>query len=205
MISQITKAITLVLGLIVMLDFFVNVPFINGIATTVLSWMPLIGSFAVVAGAVNVIVVNKNAISKRSQGWYNSLITIVFMLATIVIGLTQGTSSTAYNFLYYRILIVCGNTLSGLLAFFVASSCFRAFRAKNVESSLLLAAGALVLIGQSSYGQVIWSAFPKISEWLINFPNLGAQRGLLIASGMGFIAVSLRTILGFNKRSVGSE
>lgn len=205
LINQITKLITLVVGLVLTLDFFVTISPINKVSAIILSWMPLIGSFAVVAGGLNVIIVNQNAIRKRASGWSKNLVTIVFLLVTVVIGLAQGTSSPAYSFLYYRVLIVCGNTLGGLLAFFVASSCFRAFRAKNVESFLLLAAGALVLLGQSSYGQVIWSAFPSIGQWIIDFPNLGAQRGLLIASGMGFISVSLRTTLGIGKRSLGSE
>lgn len=201
MINTITKLITLIAGFAVTLDFFVDVPFINNLASTILSWMPLIASFAVVAGAINVVTVNKRNLQSKKGGMVkiNSVVTLVFLALTIGIGLVQGTSSPGYNFLYYEILIVCGNTLGGLLAFFIASSCFRAFRARNLESSLLLIAGALVILGQSTFGALIWSKFPVISDWIMNYPNLGAQRGLLVASAVGFISVCLRAILGQSK------
>jgi hypothetical protein len=92
-----------------------------------------------------------------------------------------------------------------MLAFFIASSSFRAFRAKNVEAALLLVAGAMVMLGQAPFGAVIWSAFPTISDWVIKYPNLAAQRGLMIASGVGFMSVSLRTILGYSRSRFGAQ
>ncbi len=201
MINTITKLVTVIAGFAVTLDFFLDVQPINILASTILSWMPIIASFGIVAGAVNLISVNKRTLQRKSGGLakINSIITLVFLALTIGVGLVQGTDSSIYNFLYYDILIVCGNTLGGLLAFFIASSCFRAFRARNFESFLLLLAGALVILGQSTFGAIIWSKFPVISDWIMDYPNLGAQRGLLVASAIGFISVCLRAVLGLNK------
>lgn len=196
--NTVIRLITLIAGFSVALDLFVKVPFINNLATTIIGWMPVISSFGVVAGTINVIRVHQRNLWGKKGGMVkvHSTTTLVCLALTLGIGLLQGTSSPAYNFLYYGILLVCGNSLSGLLGFFIASSCYRAFRARNFESSLLLVAGALVIVGQSTFGSLIWSKFQVISEWIITYPNLGAQRGLMVASAVGFISVSLRTILG---------
>lgn len=202
MINTITKLVTVISGLIVVLDYFLKVPVINGFSGEILSWIPIIASFGIIAGSVDLFAMSVNAIKKKNPRWINNAVCLVFMLLTVVIGLTQGTQSKAYSFLYYKMFIVCSATLCAVPGFFLASSCYRAFRARNTESFILLISTVLVILGQSSFGSLIWSKFPVISNWIMNYPTMGGQRGLLIAGGVGLMSVSIRTILGFG-RSVG--
>src|SRR5208282_4872072 len=49
-----------------------------------------------------------------------------------------------WNFLYYDILVSINTSIFSLLAFFIASAAYRAFRVRTLESTILLTAGLLV-------------------------------------------------------------
>lgn len=198
-INTITKLVTLISGIVVVLDYFVKLPLINALATELVSWIPIIASFGLVAGSVDLFANNVNNIRKRQGRWLNNLICVAFVLVTVVVGLTQGTSSKIYSYIYYKIFIVCSATLCAVPGFFLASSCYRAFRVNNTDSLILLVSTVLVILGTSSFGGMIWSKFPVISNWIMNYPCLGGQRGMLIAGGVGFVSVSVRSILGYSR------
>ena len=70
------------------------------------------------------------------------------------------------------------------LAFYVASASYRAFRARNLEATVLLGSAILVMLGATPVGGVIWSKFPVIQRWLIDIPNMTGQRALLIGAAV---------------------
>jgi hypothetical protein len=86
-----------------------------------------------------------------------------------------------------------------LLAFFITSAAFRAFRARNKEAVLLLVAAVLVMLGRVPIGSAIWSGFPDVTEWIMSFPNAAAKRGIRLGIDLGLISMALRMILGIER------
>jgi hypothetical protein len=95
-----------------------------------------------------------------------------------------------------------------LLAFFMASAAFRAFRARNVEATILLIAAAVVMVGRIPLGESILGGRPYLAhftDWLMNWPNAAAQRGIIIGAALGAASLSLRVIVGIERSFLGID
>jgi hypothetical protein len=110
-----------------------------------------------------------------------------------------------FNWFYDHVFYPCNATMFALLAFFIASAAFRAFRARNVESALLLGAAVLVMIGLVPMGRVISPFFPELADWIVDIPNNAGRRAILMGAALGAIVTGLRVILGLERSHLGSE
>jgi hypothetical protein len=97
-----------------------------------------------------------------------------------------------------------------LLAFYIASAAFRAFRIRNVEATLLLIAAFVVMLGRTPLGEyaLAWLPggkqwLPRVTDWIMAVPNTAAQRGVIIGAAMGAASLSLRVILGIERSYLG--
>ena len=106
-----------------------------------------------------------------------------------------------YDYIFYP----CNATMFALLAFFIASAAFRAFRARNVESALLLGSAILVMIGLVPVGRLISPFFPELADWIVDFPNNAGRRAIMMGAALGAIVTGLRVILGLERSHLGSE
>nr|MBA3542144.1 hypothetical protein [Deltaproteobacteria bacterium] len=66
-----------------------------------------------------------------------------------------GTNGRVRTWIYNYIFAPCNATMFALLAFFVASAAFRAFRARNLEAGLLLGSAIIVLLARAPIGRAI--------------------------------------------------
>jgi hypothetical protein len=128
------------------------------------------------------------------------------MVSTLILcfysGIRYGELSkvgTPFMWYYLHIFTPLSATMFSLLAFFIASAAYRAFRARNLEATLLLIAGALVMLGRVPVGKMIWDKLPIIADWIMEIPQMAAKRGIIIGIALGMVVTSLRIILGIER------
>ncbi len=121
------------------------------------------------------------------------------------LGMQWGTSGRVYTWLYDHVFAPCNSTMFALLAFFIASAAFRAFRARNVDAALLLGSAILIMIGRVPIGRAMSSWFPAIADWIIDIPNNAGRRAIMMGAALGAIATSLRVILGMERSHLGGD
>lgn len=117
---------------------------------------------------------------------------------------SEGLSNTMFTDFADFVLTPILSTMFSLLAFFIASAAYRAFRARNVLASLLLIAAIIVMLRFNPYMPFgLPDFFASVSNWLMNVPNLAAQRAIVIGIGLGIVATSLKVILGIERGYMG--
>lgn len=116
-----------------------------------------------------------------------------------------GREGRVFVWIYDHVFDPCNSTMFALLAFFVASAAFRAFRARNVEAALLLAAAIVVMLGRAPLGRSLDDVFPDLAQWLIDIPNNAGRRAIMMGAAVGAIATGLRVIVGLERSHLGSD
>lgn len=194
--------ITFVAGMIMILQFFV--PATQSIGESIQEWYMIVASAAIFLGAINLMHIHIHRIRFKGRNWRYSPVTIAGFSAMIVTGLLFGIEQgRPFDFMFQQMMAPMAATMFSLLAFFVASAAFRAFRASNWRATLLLTSAFIVMLGRVPIGAMIWSRIPAISEWIMQVPNTAGQRAVMIGAAMGMVATSLRMIFGIERSYLG--
>lgn len=172
---------------------------VNGIAYLLVSWTAIITAFALFLGFFNVITVHIHKLqSQKPEALYSGAL-LITLIITLTVGLLSGPDSGGSRFIFSYILQPLEATFFALLALFMASAAFRAFRIRNLETFFLVLFAVIVLLGQVPLGIYLWSEFPVIKDWILNVPTLAGVRGILLGVALGTIATGLRVLFGADR------
>jgi hypothetical protein len=225
---QLPLLLTFVAGIIPIVAFFFTerATAVKAPAGGLERWLVIVASFALLLGVVNVIQGNFKKIERRVPGWPYAAVLLTGLLVPGVMGilsafragpflgigpLPDGTP-TPFNYVTRYFFEPLQATMFSLLAFYVASAAFRAFRVRNVEATILLVAAVIVMLGRIPVGDFLFAGIPggdrwlgRFTEWLMNYPNTAAQRGIIIGAALGAASLSLRVILGIERSYLGLD
>ena len=194
--------------------FIPHFPF-NRMSNWFSDWFAIVLACAIVLGALNLMKISFQKVIKKKPDWGYAVVIIVSFLLITVIGLSEGQGfrepSTKFDWLYNYVYAPCSSTMFAILAFFVASASYRAFRARNFEATLLLLAAFFVMIGRVPVGDIISGFMPEgvrlsnLASWIMNFPQTAGQRAIMIGIALGIVSTSLRVILGIERAHLAGE
>ena len=210
---QVPLALCFVFGIAMIFTRFSPHSISQWIYEEVISWVLIIGPFALVLATVTLIQTHTTRIRRRTEHWQYSLVVFAGLLIMVLIGVPWGPQNSIFEWLYNNVQLPMDATMFSLLAFFIASAAYRAFRARTFEASLLLLTAVVVMMGNVPMGDFIWNSImswspwaDKVSEarqWILDNPNLSARRGIILGVSLGVISQSIRIILGIERSYLG--
>lgn len=191
-------------GLVYLAAFFVDSPSVNNLQDILNNWVIILGAFSFILGGLSILIVHAMNIRGRRENWPYSVVLVICLVGMVFFGIFVDFSATGlFQWVFRNVQNPMQATMFALLAFYVSSASYRAFRVKNFHATLLLVAALLVMIGTVPIGEKMWSQFPIIAQWILNVPSLAAQRALLIGSALGLVATGLKTLLGIERSWIG--
>lgn len=203
---QIPLIIVITLGFIFVAHTFIPSKSSQGFYDWWVSWSKAISPFAVVLGILSLLMVHGTKIQRKLPNWQYSAVTLLALFFTAFTGFVWGTGEgTPFLWLFKNVQMPMSATMFSLLAFYIASAAYKAFRAKSPQATVLLIAAFIVMLGQVPLGAAISKWIPDASQWILNVPNLAAKRGIATGVGLGMTATSLKILLGIERTYLGSD
>ena len=220
---QIPLLITFIIGTVLILSEFI--PPMESLGENFTLFFDIIAVFAFFLGGGNLLRVHIKKLQRKHHEWPFSIVTIAGFLFMLAAGLFKignpgdistsvTTEGSMFQTMYNYIFVPLGSTMYALLAFFVASASYRAFRAKNREATILLIAAFIILLGSTPFGTMLTAwipaqlsvlQIPNLAVWIMSSPNLAGQRAIMIGIGLGVVSISLRLILGIERTYLGDD
>ncbi len=195
---ELPRIITLVTGLFLAIQYFIPHRYSEQFYETALDWLIIIGIFSIALGVASLVNHQRQKIKRREEGFRFSYVLLAGLLFMCLTGFItgSGTDSLFYRWGYVGILSPITSTMFALLAFYIASAAFRAFRARTVIATILLVSAVIVMMGRVPLGERLIPGIAHASDWLLNVPNMAAKRAIAIGLGLGGSATALKVVLG---------
>jgi hypothetical protein len=200
-------------------------------------------------GIFSVLRIHVGKLIKQQRDWGYSIVLLVCMVAMIVIGYwdypdrigpnaalldVQSNWSPinyARDFLFDGMLQTMDAAMFSVIAFYILSAAYRAFRIRSIEATILLAAALIMMLSLMPFVAALWNgavdaATPHItqhgtaipvpdsghflqnlrltnmSQWLKDTMQTSSLRGIDFGVGIGTLAMAMRLWLSLERGGV---
>ncbi len=191
--------VAVVTGLIVLVGYFVPVDGLLGLRLELIQWAAILAATAVIVGALSLLEVHWRKISTRQKNSAYSILLIVSLVTTFLLGLL-GTNNPLMSLVLDAIIVPAEATLMALLAVTLIYASARLLRRRANSMSFLFLGVAVVILFMSA--PLPSGAFPgaDVVKWFINeFFAVAGARGILIGVALGALTTGLRVLFGVDR------
>jgi len=187
-------------GLLVLLGYFVPLTMLLDIRLLLVQWAIILAAVAVLVGVLNLLGVHWHKVRTRQKGTAYSILLIVSLFASAVLGIVLGTNNTLMSFFLEAIIIPGEATLMALLAVTLVYAAARLLRRRvDLMTFIFLGVAVVILLAAAPFpfGKIPGAA---LIEWLLrdNFATAGS-RGILIGVALGALTTGLRVLFGIDR------
>ncbi|MCX6999108.1 MAG: hypothetical protein NT106_02255 [Candidatus Sumerlaeota bacterium] len=218
--------VVFVSGLLMIIAYYVPHKPFDQVEERASSWYMIISSFALVLAFTSLIRSHYLKIREGKLGWGYSMVMFLALIVTTVFGVLPygknhlfGTrSGTIYMWIFDYVNTPAAATVFSLLAFYIASAAYRAFRVRTIDATIMLITAMIVMIGRVPWGEMfsefmtskishylVFVRLDRLTSFLLNYPTVAARRAVYIGIALATVATSLRVILGVERTYMGSD
>jgi len=195
-------------GIIMIAQFFVPHEYSETLFTNANDFVIVIGILALPVGIYSLMKSTVEKARRVPKERVYSLTTIIAFVVMVIAGLDRDwfTSPTSLSArLFNNILVPAQATLFSMLAFYIASAAYRAFRARTVVAGILLVTAFVIMLRLIPLPGPLASANNALVRWILEVPNMAAKRAILIGIALGGITYSAKILLGIERSYMGGD
>lgn len=189
-------------GVVVLLGYFLpGVPLFAALRTTFLNWVMILAAMAVFVGIANLFTVHFQKLKIKKDAAY-SVILLIFLAGTFILGLIVSPASPAMDFVFASIQIPVETSLMALLAVSLLYATIRLLRWRaNFMSITFIITALIIFLGTAPLPFI--GPLPFFSDWLrpiiAQVPAAAGARGILLGVALGTLMTGLRILFGADR------
>lgn len=194
----------------------------------------IVGTFLLGLGVFSVIKIHGERLAKKHKDWPFSLALILSVVFMVIFGywdyyqkkytaagpgldnpMNWTVATYGYDFLFNGLYQQMESAMFSLIAFFILSAAYRAFRIRSIEATVLLGTALLLVLRTMTLVAGWWSNFgpikdhpnlylENVTKWLQVSLQSSSIRGVDFGVGIGLLAMALRLWLSLEKQGQGS-
>lgn len=200
-----SAVIAVLCGLVVLAGYFVKLPFLVNASNILLNWAILLAAFAALLGIFNLLIVHYGKLVRRQKGAVYSIILILALLVTFVIGVLSlyiPKLSPAFDFVFRSFQMPVEASLMAILAVTLTFASIRLLRHRlSVFAVIFLITSILILLGTAPLPFL--GDTPMLSDILRPFLTqvmaTGGAHEILIGVALGALTTGLRVLFGVDR------
>jgi len=215
--QQFPLLIALVTGLVMIAQYYIAGEYSRDLGGKAADAYIIIQGIVIYLGIFSLLHSHIGKVTRLEAGWGYSIFMFLGIVLMLVAGFWSGgrlDEGTPYKWLYDNTIVPLSATLFSILAFFIASAAFRAFRARSVDATLLLTAAVIIMFCRVPWGEYLAgliseeggpAATRAIARWILEVPNVAATRGIILGVALGIVATSMKIIFGIERGYLGED
>ncbi len=205
------------IGVLTLLSLVIESPVLTNLRAVFVEWTAIVVAFALLLGVLNVVRVHARRIQNGERAPYSILLIAAFMIVFIpgvlppdrmpgALSDWVGPRGHIVDFTFRYVQRPLQASLFSLMAFFVFTAAWRAFRVRSAASLVMLVATLVVLIGsiRLRIGNG-WELPAALRTWAMSVPVRAGSRGILLGISLGILVTGLRLLLGIERPYGGSS
>lgn len=188
-------------GLLVLIGYFVPTGMLLEIRLVLVQWAVILAAVAILVGVLNLLDVHWQKLRRRNKGSVYSILLIVSLFASAVLGIFVGTESPTLRFFLEAIIIPAEASLMALLAVTLVYASVRLLRRRaDIMSFIFLGVVVLILLAAAPlpFGKIPFLS-DLILPWLTQVFAAAGARGILIGVALGALTTGLRVLFGIDR------
>jgi hypothetical protein len=228
--KHIPFAICFLVGIFTLGSYYVPTKTSENYLEVMNKWENIVAGFAFLLGLFSLFFSHYNKIKRRVDGWgYSLFVFIGFFIMVVPALMSQGkqmdgAALTGLGWGYRFIFNALSGTMFSVLAFYIVSTAYRAFRIKSPQAAVLFVAALILIIGKVPLGQMITDAVllplqkpftyffdytavrvSDMVQWLMQVPVVAGRRGIMMGLAIGGIVTALKIIFGIERQYMGKD
>jgi hypothetical protein len=201
---QLPVAIFGLCSLFLIVTWFVDYKPLVDFGNRIMQVGTIASAFALTLGAINLIRHHSKHIARKTEGqWIWSAYLLAVFIPLTLWGILYGSQDYIVNWVYQNVNTPLESAMWGILAPYIVSASFRAFKLKNRESLVVTLSCVFVLLMNAPIGEAIWPGFPAIGRWITDNMQTTGVRVFTIGVAIGTLALYIRTLFGRETASLG--
>jgi len=206
--KQLPIFIVFLSGFIMMLQYFVPHQLSEDLFTYANDFVIVIGIMSLPIGIFSLLRATALKAQHDKNERFYAIVTLIGFLLMVLSGLTIERFNDPHGLnrnLFQNALNPAQSSLFAMLAFYIASAAYRAFRVRTMLAAVLLITAFVVMVRIVPLPGVLSEVNGAAVRWILAVPNLASKRAIIIGVSLGAVAYSMKILLGIERSYLGRD